>query len=164
MTTRRDLLAAAVSLASLAVAGRVVAQSAPPSMATFWRAGDPGERLELRGQVLDPAGQPLPGATLVVWQADGSGVYTDNYRGTLVTDQDGAYVLRTALPGNYGAARHIHMAVSHEAHGTLNTRVLFKGDPALSAAMEEFAIVLDETSMGGERVWIGAFDITMGAR
>ena len=148
----------------LALAAGVQAQSEmPSSMATLWHSGDPGDRLELRGQVLDPGGRPLPGATVLVWQANGAGVYTEPYRGMMVTDDDGAYVLRTAMPGNYGGAMHIHMAVQHPVHGTLNTRVLFKGDPALTPDMEQDAIVLDETSIGGQRIWVGAFDVTMGA-
>jgi protocatechuate 3,4-dioxygenase beta subunit len=137
-------------------------EGAPSSMATLWREGDAGERLELRGQVVDAAGQPLAGATIYVRQADGAGIYADSYSGRMVTDRDGAYVLRTALPGNYGGVRHIHMTVTHPGHASVDTRVLFKDDANLPAGLLDEAIVLDETSIGGERLWIGTFDVVLG--
>ena len=163
MTTgvRRFTVAAFVLLLALA-AGASAQSGMPSSMATLWQDGDPGERLELRGQVLDPTGRPLPGATVLVWQANGAGVYTEPYRGMMVTDDDGVYVLRTAMPGNYGGPMHIHMAVQHPTHGSVNARVLFKGDPGLSPDLEQEAVVLDETSIGGQRVWVGSFDVTIG--
>ena len=160
---RRHLLALA-GLAGLvgSQAARAQQGSTAPSMATLWRPGDIGDRLELRGQIVDASGAPLQGASVTVWQADGSGVYTEQYRGRMITDADGTYVLRTVVPGNYGRARHIHMHVAHDSAGSTRTRVLFKGDPTLPPSMEPEAIVLDETGMGGERVFIGNFDVTLG--
>lgn len=166
MTTRRRLfsLFGLIAVAAPLAGARAQSASSPPSMATLWSPGDAGERLELRGQVVDAGGAPLSDASVTVWQADGTGVYTEPYRGRMITDSHGTYVLRTALPGSYGGPRHIHMHVAHDSAGTINTRVLFKGDPRLSAYMADEAIVLDETSMGGERVWIGNFDVVLGAR
>ena len=157
--TRAFLIGLFLSAAGVTASAQ---DSTLPSMATFWRAGDQGERLELRGQVVDTAGRPLAGATVYVRQADGSGVYSDSYQGRMLTDRDGTYVLRTVLPGNYGGLMHIHMTVVHESGGAEDTRVLFKDDPNLPPSLLDEAIVLDETSIGGDRLWMGNFDVVLG--
>ncbi|MDJ0957928.1 MAG: hypothetical protein QNI91_13755 [Arenicellales bacterium] len=136
-----------------------------PYRTTFWREGDPGERLVLSGRVLDTGGKPLVGAVVDVWQADGAGHYhPDAYRGKLTTDSAGKYIVRTAVPGNTFGAKHIHMMVAHDNHATVTTRVVFKGDPNLSEWDRGAAIVLEETRVKDEIVYVGTFDVVMPGR
>ena len=133
-----------------------------PYRTTFWREGDPGERLVLTGRVLDTRGKPIGGAVVDVWQADGAGHYhPDAYRGKVKTDTMGKYVVRTAVPGNTFGAKHIHMMVAHDNHGSVSTRVVFKGDPNLSDWDRDAAIVLEETRVKDDVVYVGTFDVVM---
>ena len=133
-----------------------------PYTATFWRDGDPGERLMLSGRIMDTSGRPVAGAVVDLWQADGAGNYHDDaYRGRLVTDEGGRYAVRTVVPASYYRARHIHMMVSHDSHGTVTTRVEFKGDPALEGRDDSHAIVLEETHVEDDVVYVGTFDVVL---
>ena len=61
------------------------------------------------GRVLDAAGQPIPNASLEVWQADEEGCYDlqrddpsqMELRGRFYTDAEGRYYLRTITPRGY---------------------------------------------------------------
>ncbi|MCZ7597873.1 MAG: hypothetical protein M5U09_09265 [Gammaproteobacteria bacterium] len=133
-----------------------------PYTATFWREGDPGERLMLSGRIMDTSGRPVAGAVVELWQADGAGNYHDNaYRGRLVTDEGGRYAVRTVVPASYYRAKHIHMMVSHDSHGTVTTRVEFKGDPALEGRDDSHAVVLEETRVQDDVVYVGTFDVVL---
>ena len=136
-----------------------------PFTATLWRDGDPGDRLMLRGHVLDVNGSPIAGAVVNIWQADGAGSYhADAYRGKVSTDETGQYAFRTAVPASYYGVRHIHMQVTHEAFETLDTRVEFKDDPALEGQSRDHAIVLEETRVQDFPVYVGDYDVVMTAR
>lgn len=69
-----------------------------------------GEPLFVSGRVLDGGGNPVPGATLDVWQANDEGFYdvqqkgvqpAHNLRGIFTTGDDGRYWFRTAKPRWY---------------------------------------------------------------
>jgi protocatechuate 3,4-dioxygenase beta subunit len=134
-----------------------------PEVVNFWRPGDPGQPMNIVGQVRGTDGKPIAGATLHVWQADGNGEYQeDRYRATLQTDTDGSYRISTVLPGQYYGVKHIHMAVSHHRYESLTTRILFKGDPNLDQyAQSELAIHLEEALVKGKTMLFGRFDIVM---
>ena len=63
----------------------------------------------LSGRVLDPAGNPIEGAKLDVWQANSEGFYDSqlpnsdelHMRGIFTTGKDGAYLVRTTRPVHY---------------------------------------------------------------
>lgn len=69
-----------------------------------------GEPLAVRGRVLDTEGNPVPGATVDVWQTNDDGFYDVqqkgiqppmNLRGVFTTDADGAYSFRSVKPRFY---------------------------------------------------------------
>jgi protocatechuate 3,4-dioxygenase beta subunit len=68
-----------------------------------------GERLAVYGQIRNTAGEPVPGATLEVWQNGPNGLYTvqdpdqpeHNLRGTLYADSHGNYGFATVKPIAY---------------------------------------------------------------
>ena len=159
---RRRLLGGVVALALTGGSSSAIAQGGPlpptestsigiyyvpdaPQTRNLWRDGDPGERLQLRGRVLDTDGAPVADAQVELWHADGRGqVHPDRYRTRLFTRADGSFGVTTALPGyipgapGVWGARHIHVVVSHPAYAELVSLILFKDDPNLAALPEPY--------------------------
>ncbi len=115
-----------------------------------------GERVLLRGRVLDTAGQPMPGALLDFWQTDAKGLYsqtdptqsTYNLRCRMHADADGQYALVTVKPRYYSVpydgpvgdflragARHalrpshFHVLVTAPGHRRVVTEIFPEDDP-----------------------------------
>ena len=100
-----------------------------------------GEVTHLSGRVLDPAGKPVPGARVEIWQCDARGVYhhpgdgrrTDpNFQGYGRTEStaDGGYRFRTIKPVPYpGRTPHIHIAVQARGFPGLSTQMYIDGHP-----------------------------------
>ncbi|MCA1845351.1 MAG: catechol 1,2-dioxygenase [Actinobacteria bacterium] len=122
------------------------------------RANEPGDRLVFSGVVRSTGGEPLPGAVLDVWQADGTGAYSGfapglpewNLRGRVSTDNGGRFSILTVvplaydIPGEPHTARvlellglephrpaHIHVRLESPGYAPLTTQVYFAGDPWL---------------------------------
>ena len=116
----------------------------PPQNATLRTAGVVGTPLTLTGYVVSTSCQPIAGAKLDFWQADGNGNYDNSgytLRGWQLTDANGAYRLETVIPGLYpGRTEHIHFKVT--VNGKTYTSQLFfpgvsqnEGDSIYSAQM-----------------------------
>jgi protocatechuate 3,4-dioxygenase beta subunit len=110
-----------------------------------------GERIVVRGKVLDESGKPVPNALIEVWQANAGGRYrhkNDSYLapldpnfggcGRCLTDSDGNYSFRTIKPGPYPwpnggndwRPAHIHFSIFGQAFTQrLITQMYFEGDP-----------------------------------
>ncbi len=107
-----------------------------PLRTSLVEAGMEGLPLELSGRVRTDACEPLGAARLEFWQADARGTYDVRgmrLRAALETDANGAFALRTIVPGRYrnGAQfrpAHIHMKV-HARGRVLTTQLYFAGDP-----------------------------------
>lgn len=120
------------------------------------RADLDGEKLMFSGTVRSTDGTALAGAVLDVWQASGSGLYSNfmpgvpdmNLRGRLTTDAEGRFEFETVVPSFYGlppdcvtaqllgaigreAIRpgHIHVKLSHPDAQSLTTQLYIDGDP-----------------------------------
>ena len=148
---------------SLAAESGAAQQSEESKGLDLWQPGDPGERLHISGQVFSSDGEPLEGAVIYIRQADANGDYHhDRYRGTVTTGNGGRYSFGTVLPGQYDGVKHIHIGVTHDTHGSLETRILFKGDPYLDETTErDHAIFLEEATVEGQTVLFGRFDMTL---
>ena len=119
---------------------------------TRQHAGEPlGERIVVRGRVLDEGGRPLPDTLVEVWQANAAGRYVHvgdqhdapldpNFSGAgrIVTDADGAYQFITIKPGAYPWGNHhnawrpahIHFSLLGSSFlSRLVTQMYFPGDP-----------------------------------
>ena len=122
-------------------------------------AGIPGERITVRGRVLDGRGEPVPDGMLETWQANSRGKYAhpDDWQdkqttpgftgfGRIITGKDGGFRIDTIRPGavpwpGTDSARGIggrrqapHIVVSFFARGLLKhlvTRVYFGDDPQI---------------------------------
>lgn len=119
---------------------------------TIQHAGEPlGERMTVRGRLLDSWGRPLPNQLIEIWQANSAGRYIhqrDQHpapldpaftgAGRTVTDAAGEYLFTTIKPGPYpwrnhlNAWRpaHIHFSVFGSSFTQrLVTQMYFPGDP-----------------------------------
>lgn len=149
-----------------------------------------GTPLHLLGRVLDPAGQPLEGALVEIWQCDSYGVYhhpLDRGRGGRRFDPrfqgygrsdtaaDGGYRFRTIRPVAYpGRTPHIHVRVTAPGFEPLTTQMYVAGEPLndtdvlLSrvrdpAARKRIIIALEPLPDAGPADLVGVFNIVFGA-
>jgi protocatechuate 3,4-dioxygenase, beta subunit len=122
---------------------------------TRQHAGEPlGQRIIVKGRVLDDGGRPVPHTLLEIWQANAAGRYRHkrddhpapldpNFTGSgrTLTDANGCYQFVTIQPGAYpwdnhdNAWRpaHIHFSLFGRAFATrLITQMYFPGDPLLA--------------------------------
>lgn len=121
--------------------------------------GGAGVPLVVTGSVTGPDAEPLPGAAVEVWHANGDGRYENqdpdnqpehNLRGRFVTDAQGRFHFRSIRPGGYSlpddgpvgqlARRiglsldrpaHIHFAVTAPGYRRLVTSIFDGSDPAI---------------------------------
>jgi protocatechuate 3,4-dioxygenase beta subunit len=147
-----------------------------------------GQVTHVVGRVLDPAGRPLPGVLVEIWQCDANGRYLhpgdrgaesrdprfQGYGRTL-TDASGGYAFRTIRPVPYpGRTPHIHFKLSQGRDELLTTQMYVKGEPRnerdflLNAIRDpaERARLLVELRPAGTRetgALLGAFDIVVPA-
>jgi protocatechuate 3,4-dioxygenase beta subunit len=167
---RRRLLAGSLALAGLSAPGPALAArllaTPPQSLGPFYPprkpldsdndlivvAGQPqrakGQVLHVMGRVLDPAGRPVPGAGVEIWQTNAFGRYHhprdrrdvpidpgfQGY-GRDTADDDGHYRFRTVEPVAYPAGGdwmrppHIHFTISGPGFEPLTTQMYFAGNP-----------------------------------
>lgn len=113
-------------------------------------AGVAGERITVRGRIVDGDGLPVSDATLEIWQANSHGKYAhpedvqekpldDNFKGfgRISTGKDGGFQLTTikpgCVPGADGTTQAPHLTLVIFMRGLLKhlvTRVYFEGEAA----------------------------------
>ncbi|WP_059013559.1 dioxygenase family protein [Streptomyces specialis] len=112
-----------------------------------------GQRIILRGRVLDSDGRGVPGTLIEIWQANAAGRYVDradpgyfpldpNFTGAgrTLTDNGGNYRFTTIKPAAYPGApgtwyrpAHIHVSLFGPSLGhRLITQCYFEGDPLIA--------------------------------
>ena len=101
----------------------------PDSLGPFYKPGAPqrqsvGNGYWLRGFVRSAQScLPIPGARIELWMAGPDGDYTDDFRATVLAEQDGAYRFQSHYPKDYfGRPPHIHIRVSAEGFQPLITQ------------------------------------------
>jgi protocatechuate 3,4-dioxygenase, beta subunit len=122
---------------------------------TAQHTGEPlGERIIVRGRVVDSDGRPISNSLIEIWQANAAGRYAHkkdnhpapldpNFTGTgrTLTDKNGYYNFVTIKPGAYPWSNHdnawrpahIHFSLFGPAFVTrLVTQMYFPGDPLLA--------------------------------
>jgi catechol 1,2-dioxygenase len=119
------------------------------------RANEPGEPVVFSGAIRSTEGEPIGGAILDLWQANGAGHYSHfdyhepryNLRGKLESDREGRFEVETVLPAPYriptdgptGALlralgrdtfrpAHFHLKITHDGFEPLLTQVFLAGD------------------------------------
>ena len=102
-----------------------------PERRSVVEPGVVGTPFVLTGHVLTRSCQPIVGAVLDFWQADGNGVYdTIGYslQGHQSTGADGGYRLETVIPGEHW--QHIHVMVQSPDLTLFTQLYLFPNDPS----------------------------------
>lgn len=121
----------------------------------------PGRHIRVSGVVTDYKDQPVPDALIEFWQADASGRFSGQRKGTsagfgrVPTDGAGRYAISTLFPGQVAGAdgkmQAPHIFVVLFARGLLRqvvTRIYFEGeasnagDPVLAKCGERAATLL----------------------
>ena len=120
-----------------------------------------GEPCLVTGQVTGPDGEPVPGASVDVWQASADGFYDvqqpgiqpeRNLRGLFTADADGRFWFSTIVPRYYpipddgpvggmlhAAGRHpfrpahVHFIVTAPGHQTVTTHLFVAGSPYIDS-------------------------------
>jgi protocatechuate 3,4-dioxygenase, alpha subunit len=114
----------------------------------FVAEGVAGERITIRGNVLDGDREPVPDAVLEIWQADSEGRYPSEFSpqnstsarflgfGRIETDDDGEFKFTTIKPGRVlapeGSLQAPHIVVTLFSRGLLKplrTRLYFPDEP-----------------------------------
>ena len=142
---RAQCLASLLVLLAAPVLARDPARIAPetaPSSATVAPAGEPGQRLEVKGVVYAADGRtPVARASIYVYQTDARGHYRPEdamgnrdprLMALLRTDGAGRYSFATIRPGSYPGTRvpqHIHYEVAAVGHGPRVFEIVFDDDP-----------------------------------
>jgi hydroxyquinol 1,2-dioxygenase len=123
-------------------------------------AGARGEPCDVQGTVRGVEGEPIPGAMIDVWQADGEGKYDVQHpdrqryqaRGVLHSGPNGEFHFRSVLPEPYPIPddgpvgemlratgrhpwrpAHLHFMITAPGYETLVTHVFRSGDPYLDS-------------------------------
>jgi protocatechuate 3,4-dioxygenase, alpha subunit len=115
----------------------------------FVAEGIAGERVTIRGKVLDGDGEAVPDAVLEIWQADSAGRYLSEISrqnsaaprflgfGRIETDENGEFRFTTIKPGRVpspdGSLQAPHIVVTLFSRGLLKpllTRVYFPDEPS----------------------------------
>ncbi len=136
-------------------------QSPPRALGDDISLDGKGEPCLVTGRVIGPAGEPVPGAMVDVWQANADGFYdvqrpgelpTANLRGLFTADPDGRFHFRTVVPRYYpiptdgpvgallaATARHpyrpahIHFLVAAEGYAPVTTHLFVDDSPYLDS-------------------------------
>jgi len=129
-----------------------LAPASAPSSGDVAPAGEPGDRLEVKGVVYAADGRtPVPSASLYVYQTDARGHYRpDDAMGNqnprlmllLRADAAGRYSFRTIRPGSYPGTRvpqHIHYEVAAPGHASRIFEIVFEQDPLVTAEIRRQA-------------------------
>ena len=113
---------------------------APVDEAMLRSAGDPGLPLTVRGRVINVHGEPVPGATIEVWQANHGGLYDlegYRYRATITPPPSGDYAFESIMPDTIPRASRDTCTTSSPRRGTRRSRTqlyfatdeVFDGNP-----------------------------------
>lgn len=134
-----------------------------------------GQRIDLKGRLLDSDGRGVPNALIEIWQANAAGRYTDpadpsfmpldpNFTGAgrCITDNDGNYHFFTIRPAAYAGPKgtmfrpsHIHFSIfGRHLSERLITQCYFAGDPLI----EHDPIVNAIPDLKGRQRLIARFD------
>jgi protocatechuate 3,4-dioxygenase beta subunit len=106
-----------------------------------------GEKIYIVGRVTDQNCNPVSAAIVEIWQAAASGRYNHpgdtsglaldpnfQYWGRVLTDDDGRYLFKTIIPGDYPASStwqrppHVHYKVQKRGYRELTTQMYFGGN------------------------------------
>ncbi len=156
----------AVFASDLVVAGvdNTTANSAKKAkLVDLWQPGDSGQRMNIRGRVTGPDGEPLSGIEISIRQPDGDGDWIEQYSATLKTDAKGRYQFGSVVPeSNYCGAPHVQVMVYQDGWQYFDTNLLFGEEHAMGSHYSEGTpVFLEESTVDGETIMFGRYDIVL---
>lgn len=147
-----------------------------------------GQITHVSGRLLNTKRDPIPGATIELWEADSLGVYLADQPnrskfdahfqgfGRFLTGSTGDYYFRTIKPVSYSGrpASHIHFKIRMKGQEPLTTQLFVKGDPGnprdriwrrIGDESTQGLVTVDFTPVKGSRIGelAARFDIVVGA-
>ena len=157
------LYATAVPASDLVVAAADATASKKAKLIDLWKPGDSGQRMNIRGRVTSPDGTPLSGIAIGIRQPDGDGDWIEQYSATLTTDAKGRYQFGSVVPDSqYCGDPHVQVSVYENGWKYYDTSIVFDNDPTLAYhGNSNEPIFLEESSVEGESVLYGRFDIVL---
>lgn len=137
---------------------------------------EPGDRLLVKGRVLDATAKPIPGALIYVYHTSARGWYSDRAAhvaaqegdrkharlfGYLTAGRDGSFEIRTIRPAGYPDSNlpaHIHIEIQQpDKAGWWTSEIRFDDDPKMTAQMrqqsEREGFTICRVRRDGEREW-----------
>ena len=131
---------------------------------------EPGEPLVVYGRIIDrKTNHPVNDVSIFLYQTDTSGIYNDSgapdnqarIRGTVHTNENGCFKIKTILPGDYPGqknSRHLHYVINAKGYKEIKSILFFKGFTTSNISDQGPLSVLDiKKDTGG--TWIGSIDI-----
>ena len=130
-----------------------------------------GESLIIYGKIIDHKTKlPVNGAALFLYQTDSTGIYNSTgpdeqarIRGTVNTDANGCFKIRTILPGDYPGrknSRHLHYVINAKGFKEKKSILFFKGFTTENITDQGPLIVLD-IKKDKTGTWIGSTDLSI---
>jgi protocatechuate 3,4-dioxygenase beta subunit len=130
---------------------------------TTYDEKEPGTRIQIKGQLLNEKKEPVPGATLFIFQTDSRGYYApdDSIRGRmnepdprlfgyLRSDATGHFEINTIRPASYPKPyngrlipQHMHINITVPGYAQKNVQMVFQDDPAMNDYWQKWARDLD---------------------
>jgi len=177
MFERGSISAATITAASLIItlflaSGTATASSDNTTAGTgkkarlvdLWKPGDSGERMNIRGRVTSLDGTPLAGIKVEIRQPDGDGLWTEQYRTTLTTDAKGRYQFGSVVPvSNYCGDPHVEVVVYQNGWEYFDDKLVFEDIESDDSFYfgDGTPVFLEESSVNGQTIKFGRFDITL---
>ena len=150
---------------------------------TRQHAGEPqGERIVVKGRVLDEAGRPIPNTLVEIWQCNAAGRYHHprddspapidplfRAYGVSVADAEGRCRFRTVRPVPYpGRTPHLHLILSAADGRSLTTQLYVRGEPGNARdglfsrlTADEQARLSTDFVRGADAVWQAVFQVVL---
>jgi protocatechuate 3,4-dioxygenase beta subunit len=130
----------------------------------LWKPGDTGDRMNIRGRVTSLDGTPLAGIAIEIRQPDGDGLWTEQYRTTLITDEQGRYQFGSVVPAsNYCGEPHVEVMVFQDGWKFFDDRIVFQNNAEAGRIYygNGTPVFLEESNVRGEAIKFGRFDIVL---
>jgi protocatechuate 3,4-dioxygenase beta subunit len=133
----------------------------------LWEPGDSGQRMNIRGRVTGPDGEPLAGIEISVSQPDGDGDWIDQYTTTLMTDAQGRYQFGSVVPesNSYCGEPHVRLMIFEDGWDYYDKNLLFAENLDMASHSEVGTpVFLEESTVNGETIMFGRYDIVLSPR
>ena len=152
----------------LVVAGVTTTEtnSSKARLTDLWQPGDTGQRMNIRGRVTGPDGEPLANIKIAISQPDGDGHWIEQYTTTLKTDAKGRYQFGSVVPeSNYCGAPHVQISIFEDGWKYYDKNLMFAESVEMSSHSSEGTLVfLEESTVNGETIMYGRYDIVLTPR